>query len=80
VWEEELRMWMLKDARDEASGKVRDANGQLGSVRGELYEDGILPHLPARPASDLAEDDDYALAGSECAVSRSPSPNPTPKT
>ena len=71
--EENIRLKMLRDAKDESSGRLKDAKRQLASVRQEFYEQGIHPHLSVPPTS-VARAGNDALTGTNSADSRSPSP------
>jgi hypothetical protein len=56
VRELELELRMLKDTRDEARGRVRNANRQLESVMAEFHEQGITP---SPCTSDVGDVNDY---------------------
>lgn len=68
---EEIRLQMLRDAKEESSGRLRSAKRQLARVRQEFYEQGVCVHAPV---PQEGTDDNDSLMGFTSADSRSPSP------
>ena len=66
--EENIRLKMLRDAKDESSGRLKDAKRQLASVQQEFYEQGIHPYLSVLPTFEEKAGND-ALMGTKLALS-----------